>query len=242
VSDIVHGLEQVRTRLAAALASAGRAPGSARLIAVSKFQPASAIRTAYAAGQRDFGENYVQELQEKAAALADLTELRWHMIGHLQRNKARSVAPIASLVHTVHSVELARELDKRAAAVALDGARAFLTGERRLAVLVEVNVGGEAQKSGCAPDAVGDVLQALSDAPHLRVAGLMCVPPHTDAPSGAKPFFDELVRLRDVHGGAERLPELSMGMTADLEYAVAAGATIVRVGTAIFGERPKAST
>ncbi len=239
MNDIVQRLEQVRERLAAALKSAGRAPGSARLIAVSKFQPASAIRTAYAVGQRDFGENYVQELQEKAAELADLTELRWHMIGHLQRNKARSVAPLVALIHTVHSAELARELDKRAAGVLLDGARAFVTGEPRLSVLVEVNVGGEAQKSGCAPDALGDVLQALHDAPHLRVAGLMCVPPHTAAPSGSRPFFDELTRLRDVHGGAQRLPELSMGMTADLEYAVAAGATIVRVGTAIFGQRPK---
>ena len=240
-NNIVQGLEQVRARLTTALESAGRAPGSARLIAVSKFQPASAIRTAYAAGQRDFGENYVQELQDKAIELADLTDLRWHMIGHLQRNKARSVATLASLIHTVHSVELARELDKRAATVALEGARAFLTGERRLSVLVEVNVGGEAQKSGCAPAALGEVLQALSDSPHLRTAGLMCVPPHTDTPSGARPFFDELLRLRDLHGGAERLPEISMGMTADLEYALAAGATIVRVGTAIFGERPKAS-
>jgi pyridoxal phosphate enzyme (YggS family) len=164
------------------------------------------------------------------------------MIGHLQRNKARSVAPLASVIHTVHSVELGHELDKRAATVTLDGARAFLTGEPRLAVLVEVNVGGEAQKSGCAPAALGDVLQALHRASHLRVAGLMCVPPHTDAPSAARPFFDELVRLREAHGGAERLPELSMGMTADLEYAVAAGATIVRVGTAIFGARAKVST
>ena len=240
MSVIVQGLERVRARLASALESAGRATSSARLIAVSKFQPASAIRTVYAAGQRDFGENYVQELQEKAAELADLTELRWHMIGHLQRNKARAVAPLAALIHTVHSVELVRELDKRAAEVSLHGARAFVTGEPRLSVLVEVNVGGEAQKGGCATSALGDVLQALGDAPHLRVAGLMCVPPHSEAPSGARPFFEELVRLRDLHGGAERLPELSMGMTADLEYAVAAGATIVRVGTAIFGERPKA--
>jgi uncharacterized pyridoxal phosphate-containing UPF0001 family protein len=143
------------------------------------------------------------------------------------------------LIHTVHSVELARELDKRAATVSLDGARAFLSGEPRLSVLVEVNVGGEAQKSGCEPGLLGEVLQVLNDAQHLRVAGLMCVPPHTALPSAARPFFDALVRLRDEHGGAERLPELSMGMTADLEYAVAAGATIVRVGTAIFGERAK---
>lgn len=226
MTEVEAGLQRVRARLAAAVASAGRPADSVRLIAVSKFQPASAIRTAYAAGQREFGENYVQELQEKAAELSDLADLRWHVIGHLQRNKARFVVPIASLIHTVHSAELARELDKRASA--------------ELRVLVEVNVGGEAQKGGCAPEALAEVLEAIAATAHLRVAGLMCVPPATPEPSGAKPFFDALVKLRDVHGGAARLPELSMGMTADLEYAVAAGATIVRVGTAIFGERPRA--
>ncbi len=226
MSAVAEGLEQVRVRLAAALANAGRPADAVRLVAVSKFQPASAIREAYAAGQRDFGENYVQELQEKAAELADLTDLRWHLIGHLQRNKARSVVTIASLIHTVHSAELARELDKRAS--------------RELRVLVEVNVGGEAQKGGCAPAELGLVLDAISATQQLRLAGLMCVPPVTPEPSGAKPYFDELVRLRDVHGGAQRLPELSMGMTADLEYAVSAGATMVRVGTAIFGHRPQA--
>jgi len=210
------------------------------LIAVSKFQPATAIRAAYALGQRDFGENYVQDLEQKAAELADLSDLRWHMIGHLQRNKARVVAPIASLIHTVHSIELVRELDKRASSVSLAGARAFVPGEPRLAVLVEVNVGGEAQKSGCSREALGPLLQAVDEASHLRSLGLMCVPPHSEDPSGSRPYFEDLRRLRDEHGGPARLPELSMGMTADLNYAVAAGATIVRVVTAIFGERPRA--
>ena len=223
---VALGLNRVRAQLAAALASAGRAPDSARLVAVSKFQPASAIRAAYAEGQRDFGENYVQELEQKAAELADLSDLRWHMIGHLQRNKARVVAPLVSLIHTVHSLELARELDKRASTP--------------LSVLVEVNVGGEAQKSGCAPEALAPLLQALDEAAQLSCVGLMCVPPHTEDPSGALPFFEQLRQLRDLHGGAQRLPELSMGMSADLAYAVAAGASIVRVGTAIFGERPRA--
>ena len=237
---VALGLNRVRAQLAAALTSAGRAPDSARLVAVSKFQPASAIRAAYAEGQRDFGENYVQELEQKAAELSDLSDLRWHMIGHLQRNKARVVAPLASLIHTVHSVELVRELDKRASALSPPGARAFVPGEPRLTVLVEVNVGGEAQKSGSTPEALGPLLQALDEAAHLRCLGLMCVPPHTEDPSGALPFFEHLRRLRDEHGGAQRLPELSMGMSADLPYAVAAGASIVRVGTAIFGERPRA--
>lgn len=226
MEPIALGLNRVRARLAAALASAGRAPDSARLIAVSKFHPASAIRAAYAEGQRDFGENYVQELEQKAAELSDLSDLRWHMIGHLQRNKARSVTPLVSLIHTVHSLELARELDKRATTP--------------LSVLVEVNVGGEAQKSGCPPEALSALLLALGQAERLRCRGLMCVPPHTEDPSGARPYFEQLRALRDAHGGAERLPELSMGMTADLEYAIAAGASIVRVGTAIFGERPRA--
>ena len=237
---VAEGLNRVRAQLAAALASAGRAADSARLVAVSKFQPASAIRAAYAEGQRDFGENYVQELEQKAAELADLGDLRWHMIGHLQRNKARAVAPLASLIHTVHSIDLVRELDKRASGLSLAGARAFVPGESRLPVLVEVNVGGEAQKSGCAREALAPLLDALDGAKHLRSLGLMCVPPHTEDPSASRPYFDELRRLRDAHGGVQRLPELSMGMTADLAFAVAAGATIVRVGTAIFGERPRA--
>jgi len=166
-----------------------------------------------------------------------LPDLRWHMIGHLQRNKARAVTPLASLVHTVHSVELGRELDKRA--VDRNKLPRFATTDARLSVLVEVNVGGEAQKSGCTPEALTEVLSVLAQAQNLNLVGLMCVPPHTDDPSGARPFFDELIRLRELHGGAQRLPELSMGMTSDLEHAVAAGATIVRVGTAIFGERPK---
>ena len=237
MTGIPEALDRAHARLAAAVASSGRTPGSVRLVAVSKFQPASAIREAYAAGQRDFGENYVQELQQKAAELADLSAVRWHMIGHLQRNKARVVASLATLVHTVHSAELARELDKRAAQ--RSQLRADAT-DARLSALVEVNVAGEAQKSGCSPEALPEVLNALEQAQHLRLAGLMCVPPLTEDPNGARPFFDALVRLRERHGGAQRLPELSMGMTSDLEHAVAAGATIVRVGTAIFGERPKA--
>ena len=240
MDSTAQGLDRVRARLRTALLGAGREPASAQLIAVSKFQPASAVRAAYAAGQRDFGENYVQELQQKAAELADLEDLRWHLIGHLQRNKALRVVSLVSLIHTVHSVDLVQELDKRAAGVTLSGARAFIAGEPRLSVLVEVNVGGEAQKSGCAPTQLGEVLSALDAAQHLRVAGLMCVPPHTEDPAAARPFFDALRDLRDLHGGAQRLPELSMGMTADLEYAVAAGASIVRVGTAIFGARPQA--
>lgn len=225
--SIAARLAALNARISLAASKAERAPSSVRLLAVSKTKPAADVREAYAAGQRDFGENYVQELAEKATLLADLDGLRWHMIGHLQRNKAKVVARIASAVHTLDSVRLAEELGRRAA----EAERA------RLIVLVEVNVGGETQKSGCSPAELGGVLDAIERAPSLQLSGLMTVPPHTDDPAGSRPFFDRLVALRDAHGGAERLPELSMGMTHDLEHAVAAGATWVRVGTAVFGAR-----
>jgi pyridoxal phosphate enzyme (YggS family) len=227
VADIAERLTEVRARISRAARDAGRDAGEIRLVAVSKTHGAALIREAYAAGQREFGENYVQELTRKADELRDLPGIAWHVIGRLQRNKCKLVVPLAALVHSVDSIRLARELGKRAAA------------DNPLSVLVEVNVGGEAQKTGCAPAELGGLLEAVAAEPALSLRGLMTVPPHTDDPAGARPFFDELVRLRDQHGGAERLPELSMGMTHDLEHAIVAGATIVRVGTAIFGERPR---
>ena len=237
MDSIAHRLVQVRERLARAAHDAGRRPEEIRLVAVSKRKPVEDIRAAYAEGIRDFGENYVQELQAKADALADLPDLRLHMIGHLQRNKARQVVRCASTVQTIDSVQLAQELGKRAADHPVPPARRYGSDER-LVVLVEVNVGAEVQKSGCEPGDLGAVLDAIDAQPALLLRGLMTVPPHTDDPAGARPFFDRLVHLRDAHGGVERLPELSMGMTHDLEHAVAAGATLVRVGTAIFGQRP----
>jgi PLP dependent protein len=212
-------LEAVGARIASAAASAGRDPASIRLVAVSKTMPSSAIREAYEAGQRDFGENYAQELAQKATELADLADLRWHFIGHLQSNKAKIVAPLAHLVHSVDSVSLAKELAKRA---------------RGLAVLVEVNA-GEAQKSGAREEDVPALLDAIAAQEALRLRGLMVVPPAD--PDAARRAFERLARLRDALGGTARLPELSMGMSADLEIAVATGATIVRIGTAIFGAR-----
>ncbi len=212
----------------AALA-AGRDPETVKLVAVSKTHPAEAVREAYAEGQRDFGENYVQELLQKAEALRDLPDLRWHLIGHLQRNKARQVAGLISMLHTVDTAELALELSKRVAGAAPG---------RRLEVLIEVSIAGEAQKHGAAPEELAELLAAIEALPTLSLRGLMCVPPLTEEPAGARPFFEQLASLRQQHGGAQRLPELSMGMTQDLEQAVAAGATLVRVGTAIFGRRP----
>jgi PLP dependent protein len=229
--SIASALADVRARIRAAALANARDAESVTLIAVSKLQPAEAVREAYAAGQRDFGENYVQELVQKAEALRDLPDLRWHLIGHLQRNKAKLVAGLVSLVHSVDSLDLALELAKRHAAA---------TPERRLPVLIEVSIAGEAQKHGAAPEALGELCAGIEALPALALRGLMCVPPLSEAPSAARPYFDALARLRDEHGGAARLPELSMGMTHDLEHAVAAGATLVRVGTAIFGARPAA--
>ena len=226
--SIAQALESVRRRIAQAAAQSDRDAGDVKLIAVSKTQAAAAVREAYAAGQRDFGENYVQELLQKAEELRDLRDLRWHVIGHLQRNKAKQVAPIAALVHTVDGIDLARELAKRFAAIATD---------RRLPVLVEVSIAGEAQKHGVAPENLAELLTGIEALPELRLQGLMCVPPFTEDAAAARPHFDALSRLRELQGGARRLPDLSMGMTSDLEHAVAAGATLVRVGTAIFGAR-----
>lgn len=248
MTNIADGLLAVRARIADAARADGRLPESVRLVAVSKTKPVLAIREAYAAGQRDFGENYVQELTAKASELADLPDLVFHFIGHLQRNKAKAVVGAARAVHTVDSLRLAVELGKRAQE-AEDGAgralrraasTSWLGGEAadpRLVVFVEVNVGGEASKSGCTPEDLPLVLEAVDREPALRLIGLMTLPPFTEDPHGARPYFDALVSLREAHGGPSRLPELSMGMTHDLEEAIAAGATLVRVGTAIFGGR-----
>jgi pyridoxal phosphate enzyme (YggS family) len=230
MSSVAARLELVRQRIRTAAEGAGRDPSTVRLVAVSKTQPASAVAEAYAAGQRDFGENYVQELVSKAEALQHLPDLRWHFIGHLQRNKVRHVVRLVHAVHGVDTAELAAELAKRARSSADSGSP--------LAILVEVNIGREPQKHGVLPEAVEEVLASVERESELQLRGLMCVPPLSPDPTASRPYFDALVALREAHGGATRLPELSMGMTADLESAVAAGSTLVRVGTAIFGERP----
>jgi pyridoxal phosphate enzyme (YggS family) len=200
-----------------------RVPEGVRLVAVSKTQPAAAIREAYAAGQRDFGENYAQEWREKADALADLADLRWHFIGALQTNKVKYLAGRVHAIHTVDRVELAREISKRFAAKGAV-ARVFL----------EVNTGGEHTKAGCAPEAAPALAEAVSALPGLDVAGLMAIPPPEEDP---RPHFRLLRALRDRLG----LRELSMGMSADWSIAIEEGATLIRVGTAIFGERPRSA-
>lgn len=228
---IADRLSRVRARVREA--AQGR---DVLLIAVSKGHPAEALRAAYAAGQRDFGENYVQELERKAEALADLPDLRFHLIGHLQRNKAKVVVRCVSAVQSLDSLELAAELERRATEIPAE--RRVFGDDPRLPVLVEVNIASEAQKSGSSPGELGALLESIERARSLRLSGLMCVPPLSDDPRASVPHFEALARLRDAHGGAKRLPELSMGMTGDFVEAIGCGASIVRVGTAIFGARP----
>ncbi|MGE0321477.1 MAG: YggS family pyridoxal phosphate-dependent enzyme [Polyangiaceae bacterium] len=225
-------LQAVRARVREAAERAGRDPKSVKLLAVSKKQPASAIREAYALGQRDFGESYAQELASKADELGDLSEIRWHMIGHLQRNKAKLVVPRVVRVSSVDSERLLAELAKQVEACEVASGK-----HKVLELLLEVNLGGEDSKSGATPEALPALLQAASAQPGLAVRGLMAIPPQTDTPDAARAFFERLRELRDRLGGADVLPELSMGMSGDLEAAVAAGSTEVRIGTAIFGER-----
>jgi PLP dependent protein len=197
-------------------------PAGVTLVAVSKTHGPEAIREAYAAGQRDFGENYAQEWRAKADALSDLAELRWHFIGGLQTNKVKYLAGRVAAIHTVDRVELAREISRRFAAKGAV-ARVFL----------ELNVGGEASKAGCAPADAPALARAVRELPAVEIAGLMCIPPPEDDP---RPHFRALRVLRDRLG----VPGLSMGMSADWRIAIEEGSTCVRLGTAIFGERERA--
>jgi pyridoxal phosphate enzyme (YggS family) len=233
--SISENIAVVRQRIAFAARRAGRNPDDIALMAVSKTQPPERIREAYNAGQRLFGENRVQEFSEKAGALADLRGAEWHMIGHLQSNKAAKAVELFRAVDSVDSLKLAERLDAAARALG-----------RKLDVLIEINVGGEAAKSGVAPDspALEELLAAAPRLEALAFRGLMTVPPFTDDPESARPYFRRLHELRDAIA-ARKLPaiameQLSMGMSHDFEVAIEEGSTCVRVGTAIFGERARA--
>jgi len=225
--SVRESLDEVRARIERAAAACGRDARDVKLVAVSKTKAVEAIREAYEAGQRAFGESYAQELATKREALADLPEIQWHFIGHLQTNKAKMIARAADVVHSVDSAVLARELGKRA-----------LSAERGapIPVLIEVNVAAEPQKHGTPASELADVMAAVQAEPALLLRGLMTMPPFGD-PDAAARTFSALASLRSLHGGALLLPELSMGMSDDLEIAVACGATMVRIGTAIFGDR-----
>ena len=215
--------------MAAAAGTAGRDPSSIRLVAVSKTFPVEAVREAYAAGQRDFGENRVQEGLQKIGETTDLT-IRWHLLGHLQTNKARKAGPAFAMVQSVDSVELIQKLDAAAAE----------TG-RAPELLIQVDLAGEATKFGAPPSEVPRLFEAAGACRAATVVGLMTLPPVPDTPEDARPFFRRLRGLRDewlaTGVPASMLRELSMGMSGDFEVAIEEGATIVRVGTAIFGTR-----
>jgi PLP dependent protein len=218
--DVRANLERVRQRIAEAAERAGRRPDEVLLIGVSKTVDVERIRQGVEAGVSALGENRVQEAKAKIAALG--RPVPWHLIGHLQTNKARDAVELFDVVHSLDRVELGRELDRRAR-----------TAGRVVDALVEVNVGAEASKSGVAPEGLGELLDAAAALAHVRVRGLMTIPPVAD-PEATRGFFRTLRKLAERHG----LEELSMGMSADFEVAIEEGATMVRVGTAIFGPRP----
>jgi pyridoxal phosphate enzyme (YggS family) len=227
--SIAARLAEVRRRIAMAATSAGRDPSSVQLIAVSKTFPIEAIREAFAAGQRDFGENKVQEGLQKIVRSADLP-IRWHLLGHLQTNKARKAVSGFAMIQSIDGVELLRTLD-----------RAAEESGRTPEFLIQVDLAGEATKFGASPGEVPRLFEAAGACRAARIVGLMTLPPVPDMPEDARPWFRRLRDLRDewMASGVPTpmLRELSMGMSGDFEVAIQEGATMVRVGTAIFGSR-----
>ena len=231
---ITDNIARIRERISQAAARAGRSPDSVTLMAVSKVVEPERIRQAYEAGIRVFGENRVQEFADKASVLADLKEAEWHLIGHLQTNKAKKAVELFQAVDSVDSLRLAEKLNQTAE-----------QGNKTLPVLIEINAGGEESKSGAAPDSqeLEELLQGIQKLQSLQVRGLMTIPPYTENPQDGRPYFQKLREIREAIA-RHKLPHiqmdvLSMGMSHDFEVAIEEGSTCVRVGTAIFGERPK---
>ena len=229
-------MHDVLQRIRAAAVRAGRQPETVQLVAATKFVPIDRIILAADAGVECFGENRLQEALPKLDALRDRSGLSWHFIGRLQRRKAKALVGRFDLIHSVDGVDLAREIDRRAGVSGI-----------RQAVLVEVNIGGEHSKAGLAPADVGAALTTLDAMPNLDVKGLMAIPPPSRTPEGARPYFRGLRDLAHSLAAANlfsrvKMDELSMGMSGDFEVAIEEGATIVRVGTAIFGDRPDGGT
>jgi hypothetical protein len=229
---ISENLARVQERIGKAATRAGRPVDSITLMAVSKTMEPERIRQAYMAGVRVFGENRVQEFEGKAAALADLTEAQWHLIGHLQTNKAKKAVELFHGIDSVDSLRLAERLDQAAG-----------QSGKTLPVLIEIKVGAEESKNGIAPDSpeMEQILQEAQKFEHLQVSGLMTIPPFTEDPEGARPYFRKLRSLRETITARNlpgiRMDVLSMGMSHDFEVAIEEGSTCVRVGTAIFGAR-----
>lgn len=229
MSSVGINLEKIRARITTAARRAGRDPQSIRLVAVSKRKPLEMIREAFGAGQVLFGENYLQEAQEKIEQFGPGPA--WHFIGHLQSNKAKAAAELFACVETVDRLKLGRALEKRLAELG-----------RKMSVLVQVNVGREPQKAGVLPEDAAQLCRDLQQLPHLELKGLMTMPPYSDNPEDTRPYFRQLRVLAEQITelgilGQSGPVELSMGMSGDFEVAIEEGATLVRVGTALFGER-----
>ncbi|MFM2308423.1 MAG: hypothetical protein RLY87_543 [Chloroflexota bacterium] len=235
-----QAITHIEERIAQATLLSGRSPGSVTLIGVSKTHPAELVRAAYAAGIRHFGENRVQEAESKIADCADLAGVEWHLIGHLQRNKAKKAAHLFAVIHSVDSLELAQALSRHAVDL----------GRPPIKILLQCNVSGEASKEGIAAEgweanetlraAIIALAQHIGALPGLMLVGLMTVAPYSDDQTAVQGVFRSLRQLRDLLQQAmplHQLTELSMGMSGDIEAAIAEGATMVRVGRAIFGER-----
>jgi len=227
-SEIEKNLEHIRERMERAAARAGRSPSDIKLVAVSKMVGVDAIHEAIASGVTIFGESYIQEARAKIPEITG--PVRWDFIGHLQRNKVRHAVGLFEMIHSVDSLPLAQEINLAAGKQG-----------KKARILVEINVSGETTKSGIDPEGAGSLIQELILLPHLSVEGLMTMAPYSDDPEDARPCFRALKQLQDAlherHGPALNLKELSMGMSSDFEVAIEEGATLVRIGTAIFGER-----
>ena len=225
---ITENLKSIEARMTAACERAGRAKESVRLIAVSKTKPAEAVAEAYAAGQRLFGENHAQEVTAKQPVLP--ADIEWHFIGNLQKNKVKYLVGKVALIHSVNSEGLAREIER-------------IAGKRGLVqdILLEVNIADEASKQGASAGEVRALAQLCGSLPHLRLCGLMAVAPESDDPENSRPYFRALYALREELRGTlsdpEAFRELSMGMSGDFETAIEEGATLIRVGSALFGPR-----
>lgn len=226
--NIAANLANIREQIAAACRQHGRDPASVRLVAIAKTKPVEFIEEALAVGQTLIGESYVQELVEKTDQLGERAE--WHFVGHLQSNKARDLVDRVTLIHSVDRLSLAKEINKQ-----------WRKADRTANVLIQVNLGEEASKSGTTPEKTEELVRAVAALENIQIRGLMTLPPYCPDPEDVRPYFRRLRELAD-HLADYRLPrvamqELSMGMTHDFEVAIAEGATLVRIGTAIFGER-----
>lgn len=230
MNSIAINIARIRERIEASCRKADRNPDDVRLIAVSKIKPAEDVEQAYLAGQQSFGESYVQEFRDKSPLVEEPVE--WHFIGGLQSNKVKYLRGKVAMIHSVDRFSLAKEIDRQ-----------WAKTDQPANILLQVNVGDEASKSGCSCDDLEQLARRVSELANIRVRGLMCLPPHCDDPEDVRPYFRKLRELAQQIDQLQlpnvQMQELSMGMSGDFEVAVEEGATLVRVGTAIFGARIK---